>query len=1048
MEHVSTLCAISTVGIAATGFALGRVDQTTSKSGIFRRKTLPLHDQCASARSTPEPALSSVPPRSSRPATIKETESFSTNKPHGANENGAPAGSRPEDPNSRRGSSFAAVRLRRRGQTLTSPPPRASEDQSHISHARRPSSSWLRRLSIVSFQTEGRFSPSPVSPSFNVPASPDTSRPSSQRRTPNKLVKRSSSQHSNAHPVSPSTPSSSTFRRPATSYQRSETLRHRATHSLNFEPGFGVGSSRVQSTLFETPPELAKHDGDWRPYLNSRSDRLPEKLARRLSTAGRPKDHGLRKILPSADAVPALLLGTSISNKEPATDVEFDVSAPSTPATPLIPASPVQFRDPFKPVDTPALRPETPFPPEKTSNQPSVFTGEADPKQSGMNSHTVTSGRPRAGSMIYAKRRAISTPLPSTSNRERSSIQSPRRNERRNITDPNVFRRPPTASQSEYPMSFASEIRGPRRSVLPPRLPRDFRIDMGHLRDTTQRPLTSDAVTLSALQNGPYRQPEPAYSPPIRQRAKRHSIAASDPASTVIGSDDTRIFTSGDEDETDFLTDTAFDSIRTHFTTSSNTGLHPPRIETLFDRNPSTGPMNEGLVKLEDLVQHGSFASRSLDKGRISDSGLNSIRAPDHGHQGNTYGCEENIRLSLLSDLSDDDDGQSMVAALPSEANGQLTHLMRPILPLEAYQDEPDTFFSHHIFDSPNDSNKLADGYDSRSLTKEALDTCPKMNIFDWSEQPRSDREVPGSDSRPRTVHGKHGPETRISRAPGRKAPSALHLRSQSVPVSRDPSLPSESRQTSGKFGTWGLGSKGVSEDWDSDFEFDDGDEGTFSEDLKPNNNISEHHGMMVPQAILERQASLRGQFGQVQELTLLVAEMKRLRHQASLLDVVHGPSSELWKEAEGIVDLATLDDDNNESPPRSPSSLTFSFDDSEGESSNTNDPSKRISGESWRASLSDRSNSGRPNQNSTKAKSVLDLIYQQRVSNESTLIEPHVSRTQKLPFDTQSLRDLVIRAGVITRALKEVIRKAEGVATTPEQEILPSDPPFIAIRG
>ena len=220
---------------------------------------------------------------------------------------------------------------------------------------------------------------------------------------------------------------------------------------------------------------------------------------------------------------------------------------------------------------------------------------------------------------------------------------------------------------------------------------------------------------------------------------------------------------------------------------------------------------------------------------------------------------------------------------------------------------------------------------------------------------------------------------------------------------------------------------------------------------------------MSVPKSIMDRQASLHGQFGQVQELTLLVEELKRLRHQASVLDLVHRPSSELWKEAEGIVNLATVDEEeNNHSPPRSPSSLTFSFDDSEEESSNLNEPSKRMSGDSWPASISEESCSknnsnnnthnndnntspGPPckNSSSAKAKSVLDMIYQQR---DSTYSDTHHPRSKKLPFDTQSLHDLVIRAGVVTRSLKEVIRKAEGVTTTPEKDIVPSDPPFSRI--
>jgi hypothetical protein len=536
----------------------------------------------------------------------------------------------------------------------------------------------------------------------------------------------------------------------------------------------------------------------------------------------------------------------------------------------------------------------------------------------------------------------------------------------------------------------------------------------------------------------------------IRQRPKRHSTAASDPASTVIGSDDTRIFTSGEEDETDFLSDTAFDSIRTHVTTNSNSGLHSPRVETIFDKDLPVGVVDEGFLHLKHPSAKEIFVSRPFEQSHHRPNPILppipvSIPVPrdEYMHEGES-------RISFPSDLTDDEDTRSLVAALPGETirqNGQLNYPNLSMKsPDRAYA--CDVLFAH---DRPELSLDLTKS-DSQSLTREAFDFCPKMNIFDWSEQPRNDREISGTEARPRTVHGKHGPEARGSRAPGRKAPNTLHLRSQSVPVSRDSTNINETRQTSGKFGTWGLGSKGVSEDWDSDFEFDDADESTISESMKPTKNVA-RRGMIVPRAIMERQASLHGQFGQVQELTLLVEELKRLRHQASFLDIVRGSSNELWKEAEGIVNLATLDDeDNGHSSPGSPSSLTFSFDDSEEESSNTNEPSKRASGESWRASLSEQLG---PNQTaadlghrdfSTKAHSVLDLIYQQRMSHDSSFINSHLPRSKKLPFDTRSLRDLVVRAGAVTRALKEVIRKAEGVAPEPDETMHHPAPPFSRI--
>jgi hypothetical protein len=253
-----------------------------------------------------------------------------------------------------------------------------------------------------------------------------------------------------------------------------------------------------------------------------------------------------------------------------------------------------------------------------------------------------------------------------------------------------------------------------------------------------------------------------------------------------------------------------------------------------------------------------------------------------------------------------------------------------------------------------------------------------------------------------------------------------------------------ESRQTSGKFGTWGLGSKGVSEDWDSDFDFDESEDTPVAENkplVEPDVN---RQSMTVPKAILERQASLRGQFGQVQELTLLVEELKRLRHQANVLGVVNGPSSELWAEAEQIVNLATIDDEEERrSPPGSPQSLTFSFDESDDDGLNAS--SKRNSEVLWDIPRGENTEPTLPlsqlARDSPESQSVLDILQprQQEPASAFNGLEL-ASRAKKLPFDTSSLKNLVVRAGVVTRALKEVIRKADGVATSPQDF---QDPPF-----
>ncbi|KAL5333771.1 hypothetical protein BJX70DRAFT_45885 [Aspergillus crustosus] len=959
MEHVSTLCAISTVGIAATGFALGRVQRAQSS------EPTPSQHACSTdTKTTPwfDPF--------NKKFTAEEIES-SLNRGFPAQEHGTLYADKVGDGSARRKTSFAGVRLRRRGQTLALPPLRTEEQPSTSSHARRPSSSWMRRLS---FQPEKQAVDGPISPSFPEPASPASSRQPSQRRAPNKLVKRPKSQHSNANPLfshtvpSPVIPSS--LRRPATSYQRSETFRHKATHSLSFEPSLAL------TTLVEpTFTDPLSGNKTWQPYIASTPD--TERTERRFSTATKPNDPSVRRVLPQPDIAPALLLGTSIA-KECARGI-----AGATRETP-----PIEFRDPFKMNSSPLQEPKArPLPEEKGPLDIRVF---------------------RNGSFIGPKRRAISTPLPNLPHVEGAIWVAPRAPGRRNITDPNVFRRPPTTLNTGASLLSQSKISSLYR--------KEYSNDIGQHRYLGQ-PASTDASALSSLYGS------------VRRRPKRHSIAASDPASTIIGSDDTRVFTSGDEDETDFLSDTAFDSIRTHITTDS---CCQSGIETIFNRPFASEVAVEPPSRPNDRNSPGSSNCRSSEVEAESQPVL-SVHNP--------VGVDEaDNEISFPSDLSDDEDSQSMVASLPGDKTVRPSLTLASLDTSEANEREFSSAQMEADFQFPL---RESIEHESDGIIEEAQDTSPRMNIFDWSEQSRPDREGSGPDGRPRTVHGKHGPGMRGSRTTGRKPPSTLHYRSQSVPVAREPTISNESRQSSGKFGTWGLGSKGVSEDWDSDFEFEDKDEGAMSENINPNKAVK-HQSVVVPPAILERQASLHGQFGQVQELTLLVEELKRLRHQASFLDIVRGSSNELWKEAEGIVDLATLDDDENSQPqPRSPSSLTFSFDDSEVESSHVNDlcPDGSIS-----LSVPHPTTSSIPDPDSDRTNSVLDLIYQQRLSQTPTSPDSPLPRSKKLPFDTRSLRDLVVRAGAVTRALKEVVRKAEGVTSASEENTHPSRPPFSRI--
>ncbi|KAJ5144104.1 uncharacterized protein N7515_002891 [Penicillium bovifimosum] len=979
MDHISTLCALSTVGLAPAGLALGRAERNQRPS-LFRRKTLAQDTPSQAPRETKQIPVD-VRPKTAIPSRSPAAEWLAAREAESGHENQYQAFDARKTPPP------LSARRRNRGQTLTNPPLRIPENESTDSsvrtHTQRPSTGWLRRLSKASFQSETPTANSPVSPSFNGLGSPN------QRRSPNKLIKRPVSQHTNMHPLM-SGPSPYALRRPATSHQRSE--------SMIFDYEAYLPKLSVEGPAIEDF-ELDKQK-QWKPFFFSKAGTLAERLSRRFSTSTVPKAQSLRQIVSDQGDLPALVMANVVS-PDPVTFRE-EQSVCHTP---------IEFRDPFQPAVVNPGPEQSLAParlPEKPCHKHSYSVNDVEPKV--IMAHTVTAhgtpimGPVRGGSLKRVKGRTFSIPSSELSAKENDVVSPTSRepNQRRNVTDPSLSCAPHSNSQPGWALSALE-----RRSQVGPRsVSQDYSIGLGSR--SGPRQMTSDAVALSAWQHAS-RPGQTAYGS-LRRRPKGFSISESDPASTIIGSDDTRVFTSCDEYETDVISD-YWDSVRTRETNRS--GLKGLRIETMFDK-AGTGLVNEEVTTLESLLPSGSLAPPSLDQGpqTFASAEVSKIEAPS--------GPPE----------SPDLDNLSMIESLHDDGDCFSSSLTRSLAKYAEQSELPDS------------------GMDLSDVFAGAMDSDnKKTNIFDWSEQPRPDRESFDCETRPKTMQSKQeGAIDRNGRAVCRKAPSTVHLRSQSVPVVSE--LPvNETRQTSGKFGTWGLGSKGVSEDWDNDFDFDETEETPVAEDKQLTASDISRQSMTVPKAILERQASLRGQFGQVQELTLLVEELKRLRHQANVLGVLNGSSSGLWAEAEQIVNLATIDDEEeHHSPPRSPS-LTFSFDESDDEDEGLH-ASKRNSEVSWDGP---RGESGEPTQSLTqlakeppKSKSVLDILqpHREQQPSPSTLNESELSsRAKKLPFDTTSLKHLVARAGVVTRSLKEVIRKADGVASSPHD--FPQDPPF-----
>ncbi|PGH07945.1 hypothetical protein AJ80_07926 [Polytolypa hystricis UAMH7299] len=1042
MEHVSMLCAAGTVGIAATGFALGRPETGQKRPSTSRKRRPTLRGIYASplnrVRDMASPSFRSplASPTSPRPQTALPLSHASLLLSPGLDS--CPQGQGLE---SAKDETVDGPRSRPRRQTMVdlrrgNPEPQSPGEPSVAIDARRPSSSWLRRLSIItSSNNDSSLTGScPQSPSVNSSTSPFFASPY-PITAPNKLVKRTLSQRGLSSPQQSrfSGPPATTplLPRPATSHQRSATMRQRSSTESRITLG-SPGFNPYNETPAFTPRPEAATDSIWRPFFSPSNGNSSEYLGGRMSAAKRT-GRTFRRFIAESNDHPTLLLASSITP-----EVEERVSRTAHGNSRPVSWNSIQYEQPASNEQAAAATPSV----------HGVTMQQRKPRQSFsfgdmINGSTTTpwgfgtkkSLRRSRGLSLSQEHSKLHT-LESFRSPENDAADesSPGSRRRRNITSPDFFQRPSTASQADlrfHDIDFSqtspkSRLRRlPNFSELRAELSNEHTVPTSPVNDDSQLP--SDEHTY-ANPTSNSSQPIPA---PIRNQ--RHSGTASDPASTLVGSDnDTRVFSSGDEDEIDFQSDTVFDSFPTRAGVGGQFNSRGPRIDTIFNH-----PCESDLTCGKLAALQGSFAevpptdvpSRQLN--HTSESLMN----PKYQARQTTQNVElSSVPVCLASHNSAASDVSVPVKEInkAGEESLGIADDMEWKLRLEEREVSPVSWTSPSTTRSLFEHKESADG--------------GKRSLFDWSER---DNDAKNPESRPQTVHGKKLLENRGGRAVVRRTPSAIHLRSQSVPLARDPNSSPDSQYISMKFGTWGLGSKGVTEDWDNDFEFDeDSEKQNHSKAAEPiSNGTITNHGMKVPQAIMDSQASVHGQFGHVRELTLLVDELKRLHMRANALNIINGPSSDLWKEAKGIINLATSEDDNEDGwgisqhqQPASPVFEDFDFDfPSPGETQNM---VKSHAGDTHRSPLSERTNSScstpharRRTESSAKAKLVLDNIYQQRGGHGT---DPQ----QKLAFDTQSLRDLVIRAGAVTRALKEIVRKTEGVCLGPEIDS-PRDPPF-----
>ena len=1081
------LCALGTVGVAAAGLAFGRPEHSiAARPTSNKRRAVP----SAGSRGLQDQTVMPI-----TPSPLPISDSASTSRLRKRPSSGRPMSS----------ASLSRGGIKTQGNTpdgsgILDDGGKILQPSLHLQQSRQsigtrsftfepgsenvPSPSWLHRKSTLSSLKSGSPAtterPGSSSVSYSngsaAPIFPRDSSPSTPSR--NKLVKRSASQRA----LDGGSRLHSTLRRPATSHQRSATLQR------NFgDSQLGQRSSIVPS-LFDPPRSEVRESYDgltqlWRPFFKPHIARpTRDTVSRKRNThGGTIRDDGFKTVVATITEIPTLVMASSISIKPSQEDNGriSNVSAFSRPFTPVgwrnyeSQSSDLQDTPPTESKTRTSFSLTDMFPSPSPMTWKIPRTGTLRNKKSFVRTggrRVVSAPQPLKPRPILTAMQGIkSTSGKSTSADDATVYSSPlahKSGPMRGYQVPPSSPLPPlnrlSAFEVDLPENVPSYPTSPVAEASPP-MPRVF--------SEVSSPAISSSMAIAGNPN----------------QSHRPSGALSDHTSTLLGSEnDNSRFLSGDEEDGDTRSDTVFDSTRTAATSNSVTGSKRPPIETIFDKSisPRLSPSTESVGKKEltyiSINQSRQELPIRVHKTRSihldSPPGVNDVSTNTSREPSTTIpATQDSLLASAPLKLSTAHHPSAEMAVDDDEV----------LWSIDAGDDADKSGTDSKDIGTSNDTDHVITSPRTRENTPKRRQSPPstgasrssKGNIFEWSE--RLDAETsPDGSPRPKTVHGRQGRENGGNRSGGRRGHSALHLRSQSVPVPNDNRVHNNPHA---KLESWVLGNKGPSEDWDGDFDF----EPSAPRDEKHGFPISNGplrtslpSGIQVPQTILERQATVHSQFGQVKELTLLVEELKRLQQQASALDIMTGQSIELWKEAEGIINLATLNDDEEDMfpsrSPRSPSGFDFDVFDEDSPSSRPRRTGLSPPVEDRLSTIDDASTqtSSRPSQelshsnvhtppssrprkeSSAKAKSVLENIHQQRNHHDPGLLGDPGMVHNKLAFDTTSLKDLVTRAGVVTRALKEIVRRAEGGPLTPERrepstrrdQPDPPDPPFSQI--
>ncbi|OAA74316.1 hypothetical protein LEL_07897 [Akanthomyces lecanii RCEF 1005] len=479
----------------------------------------------------------------------------------------------------------------------------------------------------------------------------------------------------------------------------------------------------------------------------------------------------------------------------------------------------------------------------------------------------------------------------------------------------------PTTFSSTTSSSFhGSHGRNSSPQTPPPQRALNFQIDNSLPRASSSSPAFGPAGGVVAVASAVHSlrplQPSTSSTTSSAMSTSHHRYPYNETSPQMEGFDsDGRGFISGDDDDTDFKSDTLYDSLRT--VASSRARAVETPLESVYDESPPSTASNGKSRRLsihEMLDKAWDGDDRITEEDETSQTPVRAppttkVKPPTRYDARNGHSVEDEhlaanpIRSSFpvrdFGRMSLEDDFDDDWARYEDEADSHISPLSAPSKSsLNAKGMNPNVRLA-----LANMSNGTGDMEQAPSTER------PLSNIFDWSEPSTQDKhEAERRSGRPQTAYGKPV-DPRGGRSANRRGPAPAHVRSQSVPVVHEAA--DEHKPAGAKYGTWGLGTKTVSEDWDEDFEF-----GSAAD-----NDDRENESMFaVPESIRASQPSVKAHSGQIRELSLLVNDLKRLCRHGRDMGLLEGSQKALWKEAEGVIALAspddeTMDDDNESNP-------------------------------------------------------------------------------------------------------------------------------------